>query len=115
MSGLLESVAWQGKGYSNGWNAGRGGVLASIEPATGEALGQVGLANAEDVAQAASSAASAQPEWAAKTGPERAALMRKAAEVLATNRVEFEIWLVREGGSVPGKAAFEVDLVLGEL
>ncbi|HEX4224875.1 MAG TPA: benzaldehyde dehydrogenase, partial [Pseudonocardiaceae bacterium] len=31
------------------------------------------------------------------------------------NRAEFERWLVREGGAVPGKAAFEVDLVLGEL
>jgi benzaldehyde dehydrogenase (NAD) len=115
MSGFLDSVAWQGKVYSNGWSDGSGGVLDSIEPATGEVLGQFGQANAEDVAQAAKSAALAQPEWAAKTGPERAALIRKAAELLATNRGEFETWLIREEGSVPGKAAFEVDLVLAEL
>jgi benzaldehyde dehydrogenase (NAD) len=35
--------------------------------------------------------------------------------VLEDNHEEFESWLVREGGAVPGKAAFEVQLVLGEL
>jgi benzaldehyde dehydrogenase (NAD) len=115
MSGLLDGVDWQGKIFSNGWRAARGGVIDSIEPATGGVLGQVGLANAEDVATAAAAAAAAQPAWAARTGPERAAVIRKAAEVLSANRAEFETWLVREGGCVPGKAAFEVDLVLGEL
>src|SRR6202161_984177 len=47
--------------------------------------------------------------------PPRAALIRRAARILEDNRAEFERWLVREGGAVPGKAAFEVDLVLGEL
>jgi benzaldehyde dehydrogenase (NAD) len=115
MSGLLDGVDWQGKIFSNGWRPAAGGVIDSVEPATGGVLGQVGLANAEDVASAAAAAAQAQPEWAAKTGPERAALIRKAAEVLSANRAEFETWLIREGGCVPGKAAFEVDLVLGEL
>ncbi|HEY4459967.1 MAG TPA: benzaldehyde dehydrogenase, partial [Pseudonocardiaceae bacterium] len=31
------------------------------------------------------------------------------------NHEEFEQWLIREGGAIPGKAAFEVQLVLGEL
>ncbi|MGH3410279.1 MAG: aldehyde dehydrogenase family protein [Streptosporangiaceae bacterium] len=31
------------------------------------------------------------------------------------NRAEVEGWLVREGGAIPGTAAFEVELVLGEL
>ncbi len=115
MSGLLDGVDWQGNIFSNGWHAAGGGVIDSIEPATGGVLGQVGLANAQDVAAAAVAAAAAQPNWAARTGPERAAVIRKAAEVLAANRAEFETWLVREGGCVPGKAAFEVDLVLGEL
>jgi benzaldehyde dehydrogenase (NAD) len=115
MGGLLDSVSWQGKIFSSGWKDAKGGVLDSIEPATGDVLATVGLANAEDVAAASAAAAAAQPEWAAKTGPERAALIRKAAEVLSANRSELETWLVREGGAVPGKAAFEVDLVLGEL
>src|SRR6201999_2452864 len=81
----------------------------------GQVLGRVGLANAADINAAAAAARQAQPEWAAVPGPQRAALLRKAAAVLEDNRAEFERWLVREGGAVPGKAAFEVDLVLGEL
>lgn len=115
MSSLLDSTDWQGKIFSNGWTTARGGVIDSTEPATGEVLGQVGLANAEDIAKATAEAAEAQPAWAAVPGPARAAVLRKAGEVLAANRAEFETWLVREGGCVPGKAAFEVNLVLGEL
>lgn len=115
MTTFLDGAAWQGKIFSNGWVDARGGVIDATEPATGKALAQVGAGNAEDIAAAAAAAAKAQPEWAAQTGPERAAVLRKAAEILAVNREEFETWLIREGGCVPGKAAFEVDLVLGEL
>ena len=115
MTELLDDVSWQGKIYSNGWTTAHGGVLDSTEPATGAVLAQVGLADADDVAAATARAAQAQAEWAAQTGPSRAAVIRKAATVLVDNRAEFERWLVREGGAVPGKAAFEVDLVLGEL
>ncbi|GAB2967190.1 benzaldehyde dehydrogenase [Streptomyces pseudoechinosporeus] len=115
MTELLDDVSWQGKIYSNGWTTAHGGVLDSTEPATGAVLAQVGLADADDVATATARAVQAQADWAAATGPSRAAVIRKAAAVLADNRAEFERWLVREGGAVPGKAAFEVDLVLGEL
>lgn len=53
--------------------------------------------------------------WAEQIGPARAPVLRKTAAVLTENRAEFERWLVREGGAVPGKAAIEVDLALGEL
>jgi len=97
------------------WRPAHGGVLTSTEPATGAVLAEVGLADAEDVAAATTRAAEAQPAWAATIGPARAAVLRSAAAVLTANRAEFEQWLVREGGAVPGKAAFEVDLALGEL
>jgi benzaldehyde dehydrogenase (NAD) len=115
MAELLDGLDWQGKVYSAGWTTARGGVVESTEPATGETLATVGLANAADVAAAASAAKQAQPEWGAQPGPQRAALIRAAARLLEDNRAEFERWLVREGGAIPGKAAFEVDLVLGEL
>jgi benzaldehyde dehydrogenase (NAD) len=85
------------------------------EPATGETLGRIRTATAADVSAAAKTAAGAQSGWAATPGPQRAALIRRAAAVLQDDRAEFERWLIREGGSIPGKAAFEVDLVLGEL
>jgi len=112
---LLSGVDWNGRLFSGGWTPAQGGTIATVEPATGEVLAQVGLANKGDVAAAAARARAAQPAWAAKTGPERAALLRRAARVLEDNHEEFESWLVREGGAVPGKAAFEVQLVLGEL
>jgi benzaldehyde dehydrogenase (NAD) len=115
MAGILDDLDWQGKVFSSGWVSAHGGVLDSTEPATGGVLAQVGLADAQDIAAAAAAAKSAQPEWAAQPGPQRTALLRRAARVLEDNRAEFERWLVREGGAIPGKAAFEVELVLGEL
>ncbi|HMG64078.1 MAG TPA: benzaldehyde dehydrogenase [Streptosporangiaceae bacterium] len=112
---LLDGADWAGKIYSSGWTAAQGGTLQTVEPATGEVLAEVGLANKGDVEQAARAAAAAQPAWAAQTGPERAALIRRAARILEDNHEEFETWLVREGGAVPGKAGFEVQLVLAEL
>ncbi len=112
---LLDGADWASKIFSGGWIPAQGGTLQTFEPATGGMLAEVGLANKGDVAQAARTAAAAQPAWAARTGPERAALLRRAARVLEDNHEEFETWLVREGGAVPGKAAFEVQLVLGEL
>ena len=115
MAEILDDLDWQGKVYSNGWISPGGGTLESIEPATGEVLAQVGLADADDIAAAAAAAKNAQRGWAGQPGPHRAAVMRRAARILEDNRAQFERWLVREGGSVPGKAAFEVELVLGEL
>jgi benzaldehyde dehydrogenase (NAD) len=112
---LLDGADWAGKIYSSGWTTAQGGTLQTVEPATGEVLAEVGLANKGDVEQAARAAAAAQPAWAAQTGPERAALIRRAARILEDNHEEFETWLVREGGAVPGKAGFEVQLVLAEL
>ena len=112
---LLSGAEWHSKIFSGGWTPAQGGTLKTIEPATGEVLAEVGLAGKADVAEAARRARAAQPDWAAKTGPERAALIRRAARIVEDNHEEFESWLVREGGCIPGKAAFEVQLVLGEL
>jgi benzaldehyde dehydrogenase (NAD) len=54
MAELLDDLDWQGKVYSSGWTTSRGGVLESTEAATGEVLATVGLADASDVAAAAS-------------------------------------------------------------
>ena len=113
---MLEAVDWSGKIFTGSWTPAQGGgTLTSIEPATGQTLAEVGLAGKDDVAASAKQARAAQPAWAATPGHERAALIRNVARVLEDNRAEFETWLVREGGAVPGKAAFEVGLVLGEL
>ena len=71
---LLSGAEWHSKIFSGGWTPAQGGILQTTEPATGEVLAEVGLAGKADVAEAARRARAAQPGWAAKTGPERAAL-----------------------------------------
>ena len=112
---LLDGADWNSKIFSNGWVSAQGGSLVTVEPATGDKLAEVGLACKADVEAAAVAARAAQPAWAATPGPERAAVIRRAARILEDNHEEFETWLVREGGAVAGKAAFEVQLVLAEL
>ena len=41
--------------------------------------------------------------------------MRRAAELLERHRAELERWLIRESGSIPGKAAQEVTASAGQL
>src|SRR4051794_12760992 len=73
---------WNGQLFSGGWRAPVGGTTDVIEKATGERLATVGLAGAADVARAAEGAAAAQPEWAATSFEERAAILRRAADLL---------------------------------
>lgn len=115
MSLLSDDSKWRGQIFSSGWVSGRAGTGHATEPATGETLADFGLADAADIAAASAAAAKAQPEWAAMLPTERAGVMRRAAGILEDNRGEFEQWLTREGGAVPGKAEFEVNLVLNEL
>ena len=66
---LLDGADWAGKIYSSGWTAAQGGTLQTLEPATGEVLAEVGLANKGDVAQAARAASAAQPPGPRRPAP----------------------------------------------
>jgi benzaldehyde dehydrogenase (NAD) len=106
--GLLDPSVWTGKLFSGGWVAPAGGERAVVEPATGEELGRVGLADAEDVARAAALAAEAQPAWAAASYEERARVLRRAGALWEEHAAEVRDWLVREAGSIPPKADVEL-------
>ncbi|HEY1621844.1 MAG TPA: aldehyde dehydrogenase family protein, partial [Streptosporangiaceae bacterium] len=103
---FLDDAAWRGKVYSGGWTA-TGAQAPVTEPATGGELGVTGIAGPADVARAAGQAAAAQPDWAARPHTERAAILRKAAEIWLANAAEIEGWSVREGGKIPPAAQFE--------
>ncbi|MPZ28450.1 MAG: aldehyde dehydrogenase family protein [Micromonosporaceae bacterium] len=103
---LLEPKIWEGQIYSGGWTAPRGGTAPIVEPATGTALGTTGLATAEDVAAASAAAAAAQPEWAATSFEERAAVLRRAGALIEQHADELHTWMIRETGSVPGMVGF---------
>ena len=104
---LLDSALWEGKIYLNGWRAGGGGTGTSIEPATGEELGSYGVASVADVREAATAAATAQKEWAARNPEDRAAILRRAGQLWEEHAAEIQDWLVRESGGIPPKAGLE--------
>ncbi|OIJ66499.1 aldehyde dehydrogenase family protein [Streptomyces mangrovisoli] len=101
------------------WQAGRPGPLSGpeytvTEPATGEALGTVTLAGGEDVALAARAGRAAQHAWARAPHFARAAVLRKAGDLFAAHAAELREWIVRESGSIPGKADFELHVAAQE-
>jgi benzaldehyde dehydrogenase (NAD) len=110
---LLDSTSWTGKIYVDGWVPGGGGEYPVREPATGNDLDALGRATPGDVGKAVSRAAEAQKGWAASPYDQRAAILRKAAELWTAHAGEISEWIVREAGSTPPKAGFEVHMANG--
>lgn len=115
MENLIDPQEWAGKIYLDGqWVAGGGGEMPITEPATGEELGTLGLANAGDVARAAAGAAAAQKAWAALPHPARAAVLRRAGALWEEFSEELAGWNIREVGAVPGFAGFALHVAAAE-
>ncbi|MFG2721772.1 benzaldehyde dehydrogenase [Streptomyces sp. NPDC048416] len=91
-----------------------GGEREVVEPATGQSLGVVALAAVADVTEAAGSAAAAQTAWARAPHFARAAVLRRAGDLFTHHADELREWLIRESGSVPGKADFELHVAAQE-
>ncbi|AWS44275.1 aldehyde dehydrogenase family protein [Streptosporangium sp. 'caverna'] len=115
MVSLLLPETLDGVISSGGWRRPGGGSADAVEPATGQVLAKVGLADPDDVRRATRLAAAAQRQWAAAGHRDRIRVLRDAAGLLRVHRDEFTEWLVRESGSTRGKAAFEIESVLDEL
>ncbi|MFG2292951.1 aldehyde dehydrogenase family protein [Streptomyces sp. NPDC048603] len=105
---LLDPTLWQDGPTLTG------GPAPVVEPATGRVLATIDLAAPADVAEAAVRARAAQPGWARSTHLERAAVLRRAGDLFAGHAEELSTWLVRESGSIPGKAAFELHVAAQE-
>ena len=95
----LDSALWENRPL-------HGGQTTITEPATGNSLGSTGVADADDVAQAAAKAAAAQRDWAAASFEERAAVLRRAGALIEQHAPELQRWMIRETGSVQGMAGF---------
>jgi benzaldehyde dehydrogenase (NAD) len=111
---LFDPKTWDGRVYSGGWTTPHGGDVAIMEPATGEELGRAGVADADDIARAGAAAAAAQPDWAAASFEERAAVLRRAGALIEANAPELQRWVIHETGAVPGLAGFAVGVATQE-
>jgi benzaldehyde dehydrogenase (NAD) len=105
---LLDDGSWQGKLWTGAWTEAGGGSYPVVEPATGETLGEAGRATPEDVRAAGARAAQAQREWARTPFAERAAVLRRAGDLLLANAPEIKQWLSRESGAIAPFGDFQV-------
>ncbi|MFD8818768.1 aldehyde dehydrogenase family protein, partial [Streptomyces sp. NPDC059627] len=104
---LLDPKTWQAGALS-------GAQYDVTEPATGDTLGTVTLAAPADVSPAATAARAAQRDWAREPHFVRAQVLRKAGDLFAAHAEELREWIVRESGSIPGKADFELHVAAQE-
>jgi benzaldehyde dehydrogenase (NAD) len=112
---ILDRDTWQGNVFLGGkWSPASGGLEDVIEPATGNPLGQVGLATPGDLALAAEDAAHAQRGWAAMPHTHRAAVLRRAGQLFAEYAEEVSWWNIREVGAIPSMAGFAVHVAQHE-
>ncbi len=113
--GVMDESTWRGKIYlGRGWTETSGGEMPVVEPATGTELSRIGRPTVADVDTAAQAAAVAQAEWAAMPYPARAAVLRKAGDVFATQAEELNPWLIREVGAIPALAGFSLHVAAQE-
>ncbi len=111
---LMDTDLWTGKLFVGAWVDGGGGTAPVIEPATGSQLAEIGVASQSDVDRAAQQAAEAQHDWAKRHPEDRAAILRRAGDLWEQHAEEIQNWIIREGGSIPPKAALETHIAAGE-
>ncbi|NJN85585.1 MAG: L-glutamate gamma-semialdehyde dehydrogenase [Leptolyngbyaceae cyanobacterium SL_7_1] len=73
-----------------------------------EVVGQVGLLSLEQAGEAIEAAKAAFPAWKATPAPERAAILRRAADLMEQRRAELGAWMVLETGKALAQADPEV-------
>ena len=106
---FLDECRWSGKIFTGEWTAPVGGTIPVVEPATGIEVGRVGEASLSDLERSVARAREAQTAWAAVSFTERAAVMRRAADLWTDHADEVHNWLMREAGGIRLKAQYEVD------
>ena len=100
-------------GFLADWETGTGEPREVREPATGRLLMTMNQSTADDVRRAAAAAAAAQPAWAETNYQERAAILRRAADIYEAHRAEFGTWTQRETGAHRNKMHHEQNFTAG--
>jgi benzaldehyde dehydrogenase (NAD) len=99
---------WNDKIFLGDWVAGHGEPSLVREPATGNTLATLATANADDVDAAVRIATEAQRQWAATGFDRRAEILRNVARLLKERAATINDWNMRECGSIPAKAEWEL-------
>ncbi|MFD6170108.1 aldehyde dehydrogenase family protein [Streptomyces coeruleorubidus] len=110
-----DQAEWAGRIYSAGWRTSEGGTRQVIEPATGQALADVGVASPADVARAGARAARAAGDWAAAAPADRIEVLLRASATLREYSATVRDWIVRESAGVPAKGDYEINAALAQL
>jgi benzaldehyde dehydrogenase (NAD) len=113
----LESRPWAGKIFIEGeFRDAEGAQRAPVlDKGSNEELVPAGIASPSDLESAVASARRAQPAWAAEGYDVRAGLLRRVAGLLEGRADEVAELIVRETGSIRGKADYEVGASVNEL
>ena len=97
------------KAYVGGkWIDGADGTFDVYNPARGDVIAQVADLSREQVAEAIDIAYSAQKEWAAMTGKERAGILRKWFDLMMENQDDLGTILTAEQGKPLAEAKGEI-------
>ena len=98
------------KAYINGkWtDAANGATYPVMNPATQERIAEVPCCTADETRAAIAAAEKAQPAWAARTGKERAAIMRKWFDLMMENQDDLGMIMTLEQGKPLAEAKGEV-------
>ncbi|WP_426400524.1 benzaldehyde dehydrogenase [Ralstonia sp. R-29] len=106
---FLDAAQWDGLLFQGSWVPPlHPHAVDVIEPATGQKLTRVGLADADDVAAAVQAAAVAQRAWMLRPPRERAEVFRRAATLFEQHFDELALAVARETGGVLFKGQHEV-------
>ncbi|MBD1913303.1 MULTISPECIES: L-glutamate gamma-semialdehyde dehydrogenase [unclassified Leptolyngbya] len=109
----IEAVRQQmGQSYQPLVNGQRVNTLDSFESLNpsnpDEVVGRVGLLSVQQADEAIAAAKAAFPQWKATPAKERAAILRRAADIMEERRAELAAWMVLETGKVLGQADPEI-------
>ncbi|QGX99912.1 NAD-dependent succinate-semialdehyde dehydrogenase [Roseovarius faecimaris] len=97
------------KAYSNGaWVEGDNGTFEVTNPANGQVIANVADMSRAQVAQTIAAAEAAQKDWAAMTGKERAAILRRWFDLMMENQEDLAIILTAEQGKPLDEARGEI-------
>ena len=96
-------------GYINGqWVEGENGTFAVTNPARGDVVAEVADLSRAQAAEAIAAAQAAQKEWAAMTGKERAAILRRWFDLMMENAQDLGTILTAEQGKPLAEAVGEI-------